>query len=296
MSTLAYDEVAAVQLPKLFQIDPAAALVVQRRRGSGGAGTFFADTKEQAVDISVRLGSESVLVSRRLRDTEVVNSLIGVAGQVAAAGPQTLQGVGIPACTNIPTAYCGSDVGAVGRLPAVVTNTVRDVSHAIAAALGRLGYQGLAGVDFLYDRDEEELYPIDLNPRFQASTRLASNAERAMGREFSFAELVLGHQAGILPATALLNWAPSAMNRSQLTVFNQQPHAVRLTSFAERAIEEDAVPLRLLGLPRRETVVMPGATLGMIEGSFSIGVKSHRWTQALDVVQALADAFEPALE
>ncbi|MBI4600610.1 MAG: ATP-grasp domain-containing protein [Planctomycetes bacterium] len=130
-------------------------------RGSGGAGIRPAAGPPPA--------DPAGFVYQRRVPGASCSALFAVAGGRSELLGVTRQLVGEPWLHAAPFAWCGS-VGPA-PLPRRAEAALRDAGDAAARGLG---LRGLFGIDFLLDG--EVLQPVDLNPRYPASTEVLEHA------------------------------------------------------------------------------------------------------------------------
>ena len=155
-------------------------LVVQTPRGSAGSGTYFVENSPARLrTIAQALGDREILVAPYVEGSSSVNVHFSVIRKYIIQSAISLQLIGLPECTRLDAGFCGSDFAAAAGLDQVIIDGIREMTEQIARYLGSLGYEGIGGIDFIVDRVAVSAYPIDLNPRFQASSRLLAEGERA---------------------------------------------------------------------------------------------------------------------
>ncbi len=65
--------------------------------------------------------------------------------------------------------YVGADFIYASKLGDKAINKINDYANTIALELKQLGYQGIVGIDYIIDNNDN-VYFMKLNPRFQASS------------------------------------------------------------------------------------------------------------------------------
>jgi predicted ATP-grasp superfamily ATP-dependent carboligase len=107
----------------------------------------------------------------------------------------SVQIAGIPECSNFSSAFCGNDYTAALDLGRKLIGQVESHIRTVGAWMAEAGYRGVFGMDFVVD--EETVYPVEINPRFQNSTSLHI-ALNAMSRSGKGTSLFLLHIAEFL--------------------------------------------------------------------------------------------------
>jgi hypothetical protein len=153
--------------------------VLQGARGNAGQRTYFVHAEEDLAEVRRREG-----VDAQLRVAEYVDGVpLTASGVCDEHGMRSWvepcrQVTGVSWLTPMPLGSCGN---AWGDLVAVdATARAHQAVAAIGAELGKAGYRGLYGVDFV--AAEERLVVIETNPRMVASIPLATQMEVEAGR------------------------------------------------------------------------------------------------------------------
>ena len=138
-------------------------LVIQLPYGSGGSKTFlYNNTTEQQVKPLI-LEDEMYSVSEYQEENIPYNIHCIIGDKQIELLPPSEQDLEI----TDKIEYIGSFF--VITLPNHVKEKMINYSNKICEKLQQLGYRGVLGIDWIYANDE--LYFIEINPRFQGSTR-----------------------------------------------------------------------------------------------------------------------------
>jgi hypothetical protein len=78
--------------------------------------------------------------------------------------------------------YCGNDFTSTAGLPSGIVSEAQEQAERIGRWLAAQGFRGLFGIDFVVDADRGDLWAVDLNPRWQGSTALETQAALQVGR------------------------------------------------------------------------------------------------------------------
>jgi hypothetical protein len=165
--------------------------VVQLPTGAGGSGTFFIRTPRELRSLQERLGTQDVIVSKFISGFAPNINAVVLDDSVLLSYP-SVQLVGVPECTPLEGGYCGNDFSATQRLPNGAVQTIYDQTCRIGGWMGEQGFRGMWGIDFVVDGSR--VYPVEVNARFQGSTRLLTELQYLDGQ----APLVLSHVASFL--------------------------------------------------------------------------------------------------
>lgn len=138
-------------------------LVIQLPVGSGGSKTFFCNQANSKQVETILLKDELYSVSAYKKDNIPYNihCLIGK-NQIEILPPSQQE---LEIIDKIE--YIGSNYDIT--IPTEIKNKLIKYSYNICEKLQSLGYLGVLGIDYIYTNNE--LYFIEINPRFQGSTR-----------------------------------------------------------------------------------------------------------------------------
>ncbi len=159
--------------------DPRVRQDIQEMLDSGMATVSVARLIENAVSLNA-----SGVVFRPTRN-----------GKVAPVSrfPVSAQIIGPPALSELPFGYCGNDFAYGLDLPDEVLQQCDDILVKVGEYLGRQGFVGAFGVDFLLT-ETGQVFFTEVNVRFQGSTRLLSEIANSAGES----DVVLEHLAAWL--------------------------------------------------------------------------------------------------
>lgn len=138
-------------------------LVIQLPYGSGGSKTYFCNFENYENIIRLLIPDETYAISEYKKNNIPINvhCLIGL-NQIEIL-PPSIQEIEI----SDKIEYIGSKYD--NALKKAIKNKIVKYSTKICQKLKQLGYKGVLGIDYIYANNE--LYFIEINPRFQGSTR-----------------------------------------------------------------------------------------------------------------------------
>ncbi|MDP3057114.1 MAG: ATP-grasp domain-containing protein [bacterium] len=148
--------------------------VIQLKSGYAGSSTFFIRSKDdygRLMDTFFRnpSGKKSfmVKVSKFIRGIPAtVNACVTSSG--AYVGKPCYQITGEELCTNNLGTTCGNDWGVLS-VSAKALDEMNGIGKKIGMYLKGKGYKGIFGLDFIISEKNEDVYLIEINPRFVAS-------------------------------------------------------------------------------------------------------------------------------
>lgn len=140
--------------------------ILQGCTGSGGNDTYII-TKKSWDAISNRLDKHEIyLLAPNLKHSYSVNIHVIIGNNITFTSPS----IQIIENEDNRMVYHGADFIEYKNVPMDIKNKILELSEQIAKKVQYLGYKGVLGIDFLIE--ENEVYFLEINPRFQASTPL----------------------------------------------------------------------------------------------------------------------------
>lgn len=145
--------------------------VLQPDISSGGHGTFLI-TEENCTEIKEQL-NEKVLysLSPYYNNSIPINVHAIISKNNISIYPPSIQ---IVKEHNNQLVYFGGDFLAYGEIPEEINIKLTKYSKNICKKMQRSGYCGVCGIDFIIK--DENIYFMEINPRFQASTFVLNHA------------------------------------------------------------------------------------------------------------------------
>ena len=157
-----------VQLPEVVQ--------------GGGKGTFFIHSPSEYGMLEERLKEnawrgtvlKSVSINKFMEGIPVSMALCLTKHGLLLTGLQK-QLIDLPYCTGLTEdgVFCGH-VWDDAPWSRYVTRKARNQALIIGEHLSSLGYKGIFGIDFLIDNRHEQVYPLEINPRFTGAFPMLS--------------------------------------------------------------------------------------------------------------------------
>lgn len=141
--------------------------VIQSYHGGGGIGTFLFNHSNGNIVRNQLNMLQHYIVSPYIPSISA-NTHIFISDKQIILSPASIQ---IIELRKNQLCYRGCDYIAFRTLPDFVKERIKDESIKIAQLLLEKGYRGIAGIDFIIDK-ENNIYVSEINPRFQASTIL----------------------------------------------------------------------------------------------------------------------------
>jgi glutathione synthase/RimK-type ligase-like ATP-grasp enzyme len=163
--TINGEDIIWSQLEERFEYSDC--FVVQKSRGSGGVGTFLLNKENSSILSKQFENHRQYIVSPHIENVSVnVHTILSESEIVLTpASIQIIENV------NNNLVYRGADFIAFRELPPETKEALRFNAHKIAKLLKTEGYIGVAGIDFIIDKNQN-IYCTEINPRFQSSSVL----------------------------------------------------------------------------------------------------------------------------
>jgi hypothetical protein len=155
--------------------------VVQKTGGSGGAGTYFVRNRQELAAAADAVGGAAVWVAPELDGPSFNVNAIALGTRVVAGWP-SLQLSGLAEIRARRGTYCGNDFASAASAGRGALDDIREQTVRVGQWMIRAGFRGLFGLDFQIDASTGRGYIVDLNPRWQGSTVLCTQAEALAGR------------------------------------------------------------------------------------------------------------------
>jgi aspartate carbamoyltransferase catalytic subunit len=176
-------------IKEMLEITP---LVVRSNRSDGGTGVRFIHSAEE-LDRDWPPHTDGFLATASFVEGLPinVNAVVFADGAVSRHGV-SVQLVGIEGCTGRRFGYCGNDFAAAAALDAGDIEEIDRTLDAVAGWLARHGYRGAFGMDVILS--EHKVFVVELNPRFQGSSRLSAVLDSQSDR----ADMFLAHIGAFL--------------------------------------------------------------------------------------------------
>lgn len=231
-------------------------LVLRANRSDGGAGLTLIRDPSQILR-AWPLHLDGFLAAAPFLEPSIplnVNSCVFPGGEVSMH-PPSLQLIGIPACTNRRFGYCGNDFARIADFDRSLLNDLEKIVLIVGRWLRKQGYIGAFGIDAILHGGT--IYLIEVNPRFQGSSALASS----LMRDLDLPDLFMDHIAAFLglPAPEPVSLADIARNQppsAHIVCHNLSTHDCRVELQAP-----DRLPLRCTLLPSPDVIVSPEGIL-----------------------------------
>lgn len=199
--------------------------VMQAARGQSGSGSHLIHGEQGLARACERLADEEVWVAPFAGELSLNINAFAMESRVAVAYP-SVQLVGLSTVGARPLGYCGNDFTSTSSLPRETVLGAQEQAERIGGWLASLGFRGLFGIDFVVDRDTGKVFAVDLNPRWQGSTVLETQAMLRAGR-IPLAAAELAYVTGALSENEivpLLDDFRAPVIGSQLHLACRNPH------------------------------------------------------------------------
>lgn len=158
-----------------------AKFVVQKDNSAAGHGTAVIRSGEDLAAAGRLLGDAFIWAASWAGSLSFnVNAV--ATGQGVLVGFPSVQIVGQPVLCGAPCGHGGNDFTAARQTPHEILTDIREQTRRIGGWIEVRGYRGLFGLDFVLEETSGRPVAVDLNPRWQGSTSLQSQAEIRQAR------------------------------------------------------------------------------------------------------------------
>jgi len=190
--TIPWRYFADSERPLIKEILENTPLVVRSNRSDGGTGVRFIHSAEDLDRDWPPHTDGFVATASFVEGLPInVNAVVFPDSSVSRHGV-SVQLVGIEGCTSRRFGYCGNDFAAAAALDTGDIQEIDRTLDAVAGWLARHGYRGAFGMDAILS--ENKVFVVELNPRFQGSSRLSA----ALDSESDRADMFLAHIGAFL--------------------------------------------------------------------------------------------------
>lgn len=156
--------------------------VIQLKNGNAGSTTFIIRSQDDYIKLMDNFFHDptskkfiQVKVSKFIHGIPVTINAC-VADQDIYIGKPCFQITGEELCTNNRSTTCGNDWGALS-LSAKTLGEIKEISQKIGQYLKSKNYKGIFGLDFIVSEKDDDVYLIEINPRFIASVPFYTKLE-----------------------------------------------------------------------------------------------------------------------
>ncbi|MFH0776314.1 MAG: ATP-grasp domain-containing protein [Patescibacteria group bacterium] len=139
-------------------------IVVQLRRGHAGQATFFIRSPRELDNLKRKIGDFAVKITP-LKKLPTFSLDLCVTGKGIFATQPFFQITGEPKLNPLPGGTGGIDFDIGAGLSEATRERVGALVELVGQALEKIGYRGIAGIDFLVDDAKHHIYLLELNPR-----------------------------------------------------------------------------------------------------------------------------------
>lgn len=145
--------------------------IAQKNKSSGGFGTFIISETNHMIEDIRNNYKELFIVSPYMENGFSVNVNAVISANCITLFSPSIQ---ISEINNQRILYHGSDYVAAQELSAEIIKKLNSYTSIILDRVKKMGYLGIIGLDFLVT--EKEIYFLEINPRYQASSFLINIA------------------------------------------------------------------------------------------------------------------------
>jgi predicted ATP-grasp superfamily ATP-dependent carboligase len=154
-------------------------LVLKYPSASSGSKTYLISNADTYNKIKTIYKAEPVIAEKFMKGFSVnINAVIGERENIISA--PSMQIIGIKSLIEGEFGFAGNDFSAVKFISKDIRNEMQFMITNLMNWMRNSGFRGMMGIDFLVS--DGDVYPVEINPRFQNSTSLLTLQEIEMNR------------------------------------------------------------------------------------------------------------------
>ncbi|MCK5471707.1 hypothetical protein KAI54_00785 [Candidatus Gracilibacteria bacterium] len=168
------------QIRKLNLVIFVEPIVVQMRRGHAGESTFFVRSNRELNELKRKAGEWVVKITPLKKlPTFSLNLCITRAGTFTTQ--PFFQITGDPNLNPLPGGTGGIDFGLAAKMLSEKSlERISALVELVGNALAKIGYRGIAGIDFLVDEKKHHIFLLELNPRLLSNLGFVTKKQAAI--------------------------------------------------------------------------------------------------------------------
>ena len=151
-------------------------LILQFDRSHTGSGTVDIETELDLLELKEKYPEREVRISKNIfGDSYTINACVTKYG--IFMGGLSYQITGVPECTSKKGATVGNDWKYRNSLKKKSLNEIKEFTKRVGEKMKTDGYKGMFGVDFVIDKETDDVYFIEINARQPASISMFSKMQ-----------------------------------------------------------------------------------------------------------------------
>lgn len=157
--------------------------VVQFPYGSSGSSTYIIRKEEEYLALCEKEKGTLAVIRKYISGFSFNGNAVIVStpkGTRTITSYPSMQITGRPECSSFRSAFCGNDYTSSRNVDKRLIKQTERQMKLVGEWMGKAGFRGVFGMDFVVENDV--VYPVEINPRFQNSTSLYTVMKDAEGR------------------------------------------------------------------------------------------------------------------
>jgi predicted ATP-grasp superfamily ATP-dependent carboligase len=288
--------------------------VAQASIGSSGSGTYCIDSNYQWNDLFAKYRGQDILFTKYIHGPSLNINAVVKDENIVLSYP-SVQILGVPELSDKTMTYCGNDYAISLSLDPTLVKKTYELTKLIGGTLREMGYRGIFGIDFISD-DSGNLFPVELNPRFQGSTQLLTNLQINCGETPLSIEHILAFSPDAVKSLNGTFSEPSKLSGSQIILHNLRNSSIEVPGnisagvysfdegiykykrpgFTIRDCNNSNEILVSCAVPPPGLIIRPGAPLLKIQSTSSMYnlVENRLTPQIVKFIKEISNQFVPA--
>jgi len=169
---------------------------VQFDDSASGSGSYLIEDSNTFKSLAKNLEGNKAIFMKFIEGKSLNMNIVRTKNFTILSEP-SFQIIGDLDCTVRKFGYCGNDFNVQNKLSEEEIKGIKNIALKVGEWVGRQGYRGLFGIDFM--SDGKNVYFTEINPRFQGSTALLVDQQLRCGR----VPLTLFHLAPYLDGVSI---------------------------------------------------------------------------------------------
>lgn len=155
-------------------------IVVQTRRGHAGESTYFIRSPRELENLKRKMGDFTVKITP-LKKLPTFSLDFCVTRSGIFSTQPFFQITGDPKLNPLPGGTGGIDFDIAAQLSVTTKERIGALVEMVGEALKKIGYRGIAGIDFLVDDTNSRIYLLELNPRLLSNLGFVTRKQAEAG-------------------------------------------------------------------------------------------------------------------
>jgi hypothetical protein len=155
-------------------------MVIQTRRGHAGESTFFVRSNRELDELKRKIGDWTVKITP-LKKLPTFSLNLCITEEGIFQTQPFFQITGDEKLNPLPGGTGGIDFAPATKLSETTLERISALTDLVGTSLQKIGYRGIAGIDFLVDEVKNHVFLIELNPRLLSNLGFITRKQKEIG-------------------------------------------------------------------------------------------------------------------